>query len=116
MFRITGDLPGGFYTALVPIGQIQTPIGHIQTAAGSATVTRADGNVVPVKAGDLVYRGDVIETAADGAAGILFVDGTAFNLSDSARMVLEEFDCDSKGSLKSALFNLARGAFAYIAG
>ena len=55
---------------------------------------RADGEIVRVSVGDLVYRGDTIETGADGAVGITFIDGTAFNLSAAARLVLNEFVCD----------------------
>ena len=66
--------------------------------------------------GDLVYRGDTIETEADGAVGITFADGTAFDLSAAARLVLNEFVCDPAGTPNSALFSLVQGAFAFIAG
>ena len=91
-------------------------IGKIQTVIGSVTVTRADGLVVQVDAGDPVYQGDTIETGADGAVGITFADGTAFNLSTNARMVLNEFVRDRNGSSNSTLFSLLQGAFAFIAG
>jgi hypothetical protein len=91
-------------------------IGQIQTTSGSVTVTRPGGISVAVKPGDLVYQGEVIETAADGAVGITFRDGTTFKLSNSARMALDEFACDPKGAARSALFGLAQGTFAFIAG
>ncbi len=83
-------------------------IGHIQTAIGSGTLTPSNGIAVQVKVGDAVCQGDVIETAADGRVGIRFIDGTAFNLSSSARMVLDEFVCDSNGTSHSALFGWKR--------
>jgi len=55
-------------------------IGKVQTATGPVTVMGASG-VVAHKVGDRVYRHDTIETGADGAVGITFTDGTAFNLS-----------------------------------
>ena len=91
-------------------------IGHIQTAIGSGTLTRANGIAVQVKVGDPVCQGDVIETAADGRVGIGFIDGTAFDLSSSARMVLDEFVYDSKGTSDSARFGVTAGAFSFIAG
>jgi hypothetical protein len=91
-------------------------IGNIQTALGCGTLTRANGVAVQVVVGDPVYQGDVIETAADGLIGIRFIDGTAFNLSHSARAVLNEFVCDSNGTLHSALFGVTTGTFAFIAG
>jgi VCBS repeat-containing protein len=91
-------------------------IGNIQTALGCGTLTRANGVAVQVVVGDPVYQGDVIETAAHGLIGIRFIDGTAFNLSHSARAVLNEFVCDSNGTLHSALFGVTTGTFAFIAG
>src|SRR5215510_14821172 len=89
-------------------------IGKIQTATGLVTVMGASGVVAQVQVGDSVYRHDTIETGADGVVGITFTDGTAFNLSNNARMVLNQFVCD--GSSNSALFSLSKGAFAFIAG
>jgi hypothetical protein len=73
-------------------------IGHIWTVIGSGTLARACGIAGEVKVGDPVCQGDVIETAADGRAGIRFIDGTTFNLSGGARMVLDEFVCDANGT------------------
>jgi len=92
------------------------PIGKIGTAIGPATVTRAGRVAVQLGVGDLVYQGDIIETGEHGAIGITFTDGTAFNLSAGARMVLNEFVCDSTGTSNSALFNILQGTFAFIAG
>src|SRR5262245_12120690 len=89
-------------------------IGKVETVIGQVTVMDARGVVAQVKVGDPVYRHDTIETGADGAVGITFIDGTAFNLSNNARMALNEFVCD--GTSNSALFNLSKGVFAFIAG
>ena len=51
-----------------------------------------------------------------GRIGIRFIDGTVFNLSHSARAVLNEFVCDSNGTPHSALFGVTTGTFAFIAG
>src|SRR5262245_29563370 len=91
-------------------------IGKIQTATGPVAVTSASGDVAQVKVGDPVYRHDTIETGADGAVGITFTDGTAFNLSNNARMALNEFVCDQNGTSNSALFSLTQGAFSFTAG
>src|SRR5258706_2419890 len=96
----------GFHEVVALPSQV---IGHIQTAIGSGTLTRAGGVAVQVKLGDPVCQGDVIETAADGRVGIRFIDDTAFNLSSSARMVVDEFVCDSNGTSHSALFGVTGG-------
>jgi hypothetical protein len=118
VFRDTCDAPGddGAIGGCAQMMGAPPPqaIGKIQTATGPVTVVDASGVVAQVKVGDRVYRHDTIETGADGAVGITFTDGTAFNLSNNARMALKEFVCD--GTSNSALFSLSKGAFAFIAG
>jgi hypothetical protein len=43
-------------------------------------------------------------------------DGTAFNLSSNARMVLNEFVYDPNGKSNATLFSLTKGTFTFIAG
>jgi hypothetical protein len=108
-------------------GSLETsPIGKVVTATGSVTIEHASavvfqanipaGGVGQTKAGDLVYKGDVVQTGADGKVGITFSDGTAFNLSSNARMVLNEFVYDPNGKSNSTLFSLSKGTFTFIAG
>src|SRR5262245_45114069 len=89
-------------------------IGKVQRATGVVPVMGASGVVAQVQVGDPVYRHDTIETGADGAVGIAFTDGTAFTLSNDARMVLNQFVCDETSN--SALFSLSKGAFSFITG
>lgn len=101
------------------------PIGKIVVATGSVTVERANATVIQVstagqagevKVGDLVYQGDAVATGANGRVGINFTDGTSFNLSSNARMVLNEFVYDPNSSSNSTLFNLTKGSFTFVAG
>jgi hypothetical protein len=101
------------------------PIGKVVTATGSVTIERASAVVIQAnvsdqagqaKVGDLVFQGDVVQTAADGRIGINFVDGTSFNLSSNARMALTDFVYDPNGKSNSTLFNLAKGTFTFVAG
>ena len=119
MFRDPSNVPG---EGLV-VGSVQMlaaspleAIGKIGTAIGSVTIMRADGVLVRPSVGALVYQGDTIETGADGAVGITFIDGTAFNLSATSRLVLNEFSCERTGAPNSALFSLVQGAFSFVAG
>jgi hypothetical protein len=103
------------------------PIGKVVTAKGSVTITHTDAvivqaNVSPdgglgqAKVGDAVYQGDTVQTEADSAVGIVFMDGTAFNLYAKSRMVLDEFVYNPKGKSNSTLFSVARGSFTFITG
>src|ERR1700737_4897358 len=114
-------------SASQPAGAQPQPIGKIETASGSVTVNHADGvvlqaNVGPngglgqAKVGDLVYRGDVVQTGPASAVGMVFTDGTAFNLSANARIEMNEFVYDPNGKSNSAFISLAKGTFTFIAG
>jgi hypothetical protein len=101
------------------------PIGKVVTATGLVTIEHASAVVVQAnvssqasqtKVGDLVYLSDVVQTGADGKVGINFTDGTSFNLSSNARMVLNEFVYDPNGKSNSTLFNLTSGTFTFVAG
>jgi len=112
-----------------PTPAVQTapasPIGKVVVLAGSVTIEHASAVVVlanvagqpaRTKVGDPVYLGDVVQTGADGKVGISFTDGTAFNLSNNARMVLDEFVYDPNGKSNSTLFSLTKGTFTFVAG
>jgi hypothetical protein len=95
-----------------PAPAVATPIGKVVTAKGAITIEHVDAMIVQAnlpanaeqpKAGDLVYKGDIVATGADSAIGITFADGTAFNLSSNARMVLNEFVYDPNGKSNSTL-------------
>jgi Bacterial Ig-like domain/FecR protein len=101
---------------MAALGQLPQVIGNIETVIGCGTISRASGIAVQVMVGDPVCRGDGIETAADGLIEIRFIDGTVFTLSRDTRVVLSEFARDSNGTLRSALFAVTRGTFAFIAG
>ena len=104
---------------------LEAPIGKVMTATGTVTVEHAVMVAVQAKlasgasavnVGDLVYRGDTVQTGRDGRVGITFMDGTAFNLSPNARMVLNEFVYDPNGKSNSTLFSLTKGSFTFVAG
>jgi hypothetical protein len=102
------------------------PVGRVQTVAGSARIEHTSAIIVQAKlpstgvgqakADDDVYQGDVVVTGADGQMGIVFGDGTSFNVSKNARMEINEFVYDPKGSSNSTLFSLTKGTFTFLAG
>jgi hypothetical protein len=104
---------------------VAKPIGKVVVATGSVTIERANAVVVQAstsgpagqaKEGDLVYQGDIVATGADGRVGINFTDGSSFNLSNNARMALDEFVYDPKSLSNSTVFSLTKGTFTFIAG
>jgi len=115
-------LPARSATPSCPQDLATKPIGKVVVATGSVTLERANAVIVQVsadsqaKVGDLVYQGDAVATGADGRVGINFTDGTSFNLSNNARMVLNEFVYDPSSTSNSTLFNLTKGTFTFVAG
>jgi hypothetical protein len=140
--RITAAWATGISLALAALvpGQVQAqtdsagpavlqssskPIGKVVAASGSVTIEHVSAVIVQAnvpdqagktKVGDLVYQGDLVQTGADGKVGINFSDGSSFNLSSNARMALDEYVYDPKGTSNSTLFNLSKGTFTFIAG
>jgi hypothetical protein len=101
-----------------PIGKVVSATGAVTIEHESAVVVQANvsGQSGPTKVGDLVYLSDVVKTGADGRVGINFTDGTSFNLSSNARMVLNEFVYEPNGKANSTLLSLTKGTFTFIAG
>jgi hypothetical protein len=92
-----------------------SPIGRVEKVTGSAFVIR-NGVAVELNVGDLVFKGDVVQTRSGSTLGIGFVDGTAFNLAANARMVLNEMVFDPNGTSNSALLTLIQGTISFAAG
>jgi hypothetical protein len=102
-----------------PVGKVMSANGTVHLAHAAAVVVQANlppSGVEQTKVGDLVYRGDLIQTGSDGTLAITFVDGTAFNVSPNARMEVNEFVYDPNGHSNSTLLSLNKGTFTFIAG
>src|SRR5882757_7334753 len=98
--------------------QVQTSplaIGRVASLEGGATAFR-NGVQVSLNVGDVVIKGDVIQTSGGSAVGVIFSDGTTFSLSSNARMVLNDFVYKAGGSANSALINLVQGSLTFVAG
>ena len=130
VLMLAGFLPSPAQAQIRPAGPaVQSPasepIGKVITASGVVAIDHADAGVVQAnvsgqtsqtKVGDLVYRGDVVRTGADGRVGINFTDGTSFNISSNAQMALNEFVYEPNGKSNSTMFNLSKGTFTFVAG
>jgi hypothetical protein len=109
-----------------PAGGPDAPIGKVVTVSGAVTIehvgavllqANVSGSVPQAKVGDFVYQGDIVQTGTDGKLALTFTDGTAFNLTRNARMVLDRFVYDPKNtSTNSTLFNVTKGSITFVAG
>lgn len=91
-------------------------IGSVSELKGSVLATRADGTQVALGAGDPIYQGDVLETSADGALGVIFADDTTFSLDAGGRMVIDEmvYDPDAQSGVFET--TVVKGVFSFVSG
>jgi hypothetical protein len=102
-----------------PVGKVLTITGLVRIAHSAAITVQANlptNTSDQIKVGDLVYRGDMIETGPDGKLGVAFVDGSSFNVSANARMEVNEFVYDPHGHSNLSLMSLTKGTFTFLAG
>ncbi len=93
-----------------------SPVGSVQEVSGEATVTRADGTIEPVTIGTPIFQGDVVETDAEGAVNIVFIDETSFAVSDNARLAIDEYVFDPVTESGESNFSVLRGVFVFTSG
>ena len=103
---------------------LQAEIGKILNVQGVVTIERtalvavqvsAAGRDAP-KAGDFVYRGDVVQTGADGKIDLVLSDGTAFNVLKNARIELNEFIYDPNSNTNKASLSVTKGTLTFVTG
>jgi hypothetical protein len=102
-----------------PIGKVLSITGTVRIDHSAAITVEANlptNSVGEAKVGDLVYRGDIIQTGPDGKLGVGFADGSSFSVSNNARMEMNEFVYDPHGHSNSSLTSLTKGTFTFIAG
>jgi hypothetical protein len=105
-------------TEAKPIGKFVLVTGTVTIEHTAPVAMLASLSTAPARAkvDDSVYIGDVINAAADGKAGIAFVDGTAFNISGNTRIAMDEFVYDPNGKANATVLNLTKGTFTLVAG
>jgi hypothetical protein len=92
----------------------EEPIGNVATVTGSASVIRND-KTTPLKIKDDIYLNDVVQTGANSALGITFIDATTFNLKASTRITIDNYVYEDGGKSNAAIFDVAKGTAAFVA-
>lgn len=97
-----------------PADAPEEPIGNVASVTGSASVIRND-KTTPLKVKDDIYLNDVVQTAANSALGITFVDATTFNLKASTKITIDNYVYEDGGKSNAAIFDVAKGTAAFVA-
>jgi VCBS repeat-containing protein len=106
--------PGKYAAKDAPPAAMQV-IGHAVRVEGQVTVVR-NGVAVALNNGDVLLKGDVIQTDGRGTAGLVFNDGSAFQIGHHSRIVLREFSYDPHGTSNLEVFDLVQGSFSFASG
>ncbi|MEH2515477.1 hypothetical protein V1279_001050 [Bradyrhizobium sp. AZCC 1610] len=92
----------------------EEPVGNVATVIGSAGVIRND-KTTPLKAKDDIYLNDVVQTGANSALGITFIDATTFNLKANTKITIDNYVYEDGGKSNAAIFDVAKGTAAFVA-
>src|SRR5258707_1418511 len=90
-------------------------VGHVVKMTGSASIVR-NGVTIDVNNGDNINQGDVVQTGSGSTLGLVLDDGTTFNLTANARLMLNDLTYDASSTSNTSLFTLVQGAASFVAG
>jgi VCBS repeat-containing protein len=90
-------------------------VGHVVKMTGSASIVR-NGVTIDVNNGDIVYQNDVVQTGSGSTLGLVMTDGTTFNLTANARLMMNDLTYDATSTSNTSLFTLVQGATTFVAG
>lgn len=91
-------------------------VGIVKEVSGDATVTRTDGTSEKVTLGMEIHQGDIVETSAEGAVNIVFLDESSFAISNNARLAIDEYVFDPASQSGETNVSILRGMFVFTSG
>jgi hypothetical protein len=96
-------------------GQEPARIGTIKTLKGDARVIGSSGGAA-ASVGGAVHQNETLETGADGAVGLTFIDNTTLSMGPNSRITLTKvvFNPD-RGDFAFAT-DIAKGTFMFVSG
>ncbi|WP_170153355.1 FecR family protein [Roseiarcus fermentans] len=91
---------------------------NIGSAAASLNVVTRElsGAAAPLKAGDDVFRNEIVRTGEDSRAKLVFLDSTNLAIGPTSRVTLDEFVYSTEVSAQKVTVNLAKGVFRFTTG
>src|SRR5258708_17921894 len=82
---------------------------------GSASIVR-NGVTIDVNNGDNINQGDVVQTGSGSTLGLVLNDGTTFNLTANARLMLNDLTYAASSTSYTSLFTLLQDDPSCVAG
>jgi hypothetical protein len=90
-------------------------IGSVATVKGGCHALRNEQQFM-LKAGNEIFRNDVLQTSHDGALGVAFDDETTLTLGANTRVTVNNFIYQSGGAGNTGVLTVARGTLTFFAG
>ena len=89
--------------------------GTVKLLRGGAVILRNNSSI-PIQPGQHILINDSLQTAADGALGVILQDGTRLSLGPNTQLKVDRFVYQPADSRFALVLQLARGALAYVSG
>ncbi len=107
---------------MMSVCALASGVAHAQQNIGSTA--EAHNNVShelsgaegPLKAGDSVFRNELVRTGADSTAKLVFLDSTNLAIGPTSRVTLDQFVYAGEFNGQKMTINLAKGIFRFTTG
>ena len=90
-------------------------IGSVKNVRGTVSVVRA-GETIAARPGLKLVAGDILETGADGALGLVLRDDSLLSLGPSSRVAIDRFVFSPVEGRFGLVLRALRGTLAYLSG
>ncbi|MCG8566957.1 MAG: FecR family protein [Desulfobacterales bacterium] len=100
---------------LSPLWAHAESVGMFKTHFGPVTLIRGDQRL-DVAPGTLIHERDIIETQAQGRAGVIFTDGTVITLGPGTRFRIDAYLFDTQAQNYDFSFFMEQGQAVYASG
>ncbi len=97
-----------------PAQAADEPIGNVVTLTGIVTVIR-NKNSLPLHLRDDIFLNDTVQTSSSSSLGITFNDATTFNLSENAKITIDNYIYEDGGKSNTGIFDIGKGTVAFVA-
>ncbi len=93
----------------------ETAIGNVKEVSGAAFIV-SGGDRRPASLAEPVFQNDTLETAADGALGVIFTDDSRLSIGPDTSLTIDEYVFDPGEKDAAFLSRMARGTLLYVSG
>ncbi|MGE4317534.1 MAG: FecR domain-containing protein [Deferribacterales bacterium] len=90
-------------------------VGNIKKMSGSVTVLRGE-KTISAEPGIKLVQGDIVRTAQDSSAGIIFKDSTIFSLGADSEIIINQYTFSPKDEKYAFSMHMKKGTAVYESG